>query len=78
MTNPKLQIPNKLQTSILNDQNDFVWDFGFWKLELIWRLVLAIWSFHPFNKSRLISAMGVGLNGRDHFESLPSAQVVQK
>jgi hypothetical protein len=31
MTNPKLQIPNKLQALILNNQNDFVWDFRFWK-----------------------------------------------
>jgi hypothetical protein len=59
MTNPKLQIPNRLQASILNDQNDFVSDSGFWKLELIWRLVLAIWSFHPSNNSGLISAMGL-------------------
>jgi len=58
MTNPKLQFLNKLQAPILNDQNDFVWDFGFWKLGSIWDLVLVIWSFHPFDKSGLISAFG--------------------
>jgi hypothetical protein len=42
MTNPKLQIPNKPQAPILNDQNNFVWDFGFWKLGLILDLVLVI------------------------------------
>jgi hypothetical protein len=67
MTNPKLQIPNNPQAPILNDQNDFVWDLGFWKLGFIWDLVLVIWSFHPFDKSGLISAIGVGLNGRNHF-----------
>jgi len=78
MPNPKLQIPNKLQAPILNGQKDFVWDFGFWELGFIWDLVLVIWSFHPFNKSGPISAIGVGLNARDHFEGLPSTQVVQE
>jgi hypothetical protein len=59
MTNPKSQIPNKLQAPILNDQNNFVWGFGFWKLGLIWDLVLVIWNFHTFKKSGLISAIEV-------------------
>jgi hypothetical protein len=32
--NPKLQIPNKFQTPISNDQNDFVWNFVIlWRFE---------------------------------------------
>jgi hypothetical protein len=38
MPNPKLQIPNKFQTPIPNDQTDFVSSFGDWKLFEIWCL----------------------------------------
>jgi hypothetical protein len=38
MANFKFQIANKLQISISNDLNDFVWDFGHSDLSGIWRL----------------------------------------
>lgn len=56
MTNSKFQIPafagalragrpNKLQISISNDLNDFVWDFGHSDLSGIWCLGLGAYIF---------------------------------
>jgi hypothetical protein len=53
--NPKLQIPNKFQISIPNNQKGFVWDFKFWSLEFICNLVLVIWCLFKQHVHRFLN-----------------------
>jgi hypothetical protein len=51
--NHNLQIPNKLQIQISNDQKLFVSNLGDWNLFGIWRLGFGAYHFHYALCSRL-------------------------
>ncbi|CAB1084186.1 hypothetical protein D1AOALGA4SA_11713 [Olavius algarvensis Delta 1 endosymbiont] len=51
-----MQIPNKSQTPIPNDQNRFaVWNFGHWKLFVFWDLLFGIFLNAATSPNHLIN-----------------------
>jgi hypothetical protein len=59
--NFKHQITNKSQTPILNDQNRFaIWNFGHWKLFVIWDLLFGIFFDAPLLHQTILPIYAVG------------------
>ena len=51
--NSKIQIPNKFEIPIPNDQKDFVWNLNLGPLGIVWDLVLGVW-YLEFGASPLV------------------------